>query len=517
MGIYLGLDSSTQSLKAMIADSSSGKILYSESLNFGADLPLFRCPSGFLENPDPLVRHSDPMMWLAAMDLLFSRMKQKNAPLSLVEGISGSGQQHGSVFLNSSFTDKLKNLDPSKELIPQLESTLAMKTSPIWMDSSTGEEVREISERFGSRLQSDTGSPAIERFTGPQIRKVWKKSPEIYANTSVIHLVSSFLASVLCGENSPIDFGDGAGMNLLNLKTLSWDKDIVEFTAPGLLNKLPPVKKSSSIAGKLHSYFTKYGLKEGIPVNLWSGDNPCSLIGTGASKPGTAVISLGTSDTFFAAMSRPVTDPDGCGHVFGNPADGFMSLICFKNGSLAREKVRERFALDFKTFDNIAYAIPAGNNGNLMLPYYIPEITPLVMQEGVRMSGALNFVSGDADPAAYVRAIMEAQAMSMKIHSAWLGEDFKRIRVTGGASKSRILCEIIANVFQADVEKISVPDSAALGAAMRAANACGGVAWSELEEKFTKASEIIHPDTYVASVYKNMIEQYIKFENTITK
>src|SRR5690606_41127850 len=42
-----------------------------------------------------------------------------------------------------------------------------------------------------------TGSRAIERFTGPQIRKFWKTEPALYEKTRQIHLVSSFVASVL--------------------------------------------------------------------------------------------------------------------------------------------------------------------------------------------------------------------------------------------------------------------------------------------------------------------------------
>ena len=82
------------------------------------------------------------------------------------------------------------------------------------------------------------------------------------------------------------------------------------------------------------------GCPPGIPIAPFTGDNPASLVGTGADKPGVAVISLGTSDVFFAAMDRFQVDPEGCGHVFGNPSGGCMSLACVKNGSLAREKVR---------------------------------------------------------------------------------------------------------------------------------------------------------------------------------
>jgi xylulokinase len=91
---------------------------------------------------------------------------------------------------------------------------------------------------------------------------------------------------------------------------------------------------------------------------LFTGDNPASLVGMGATAPGNIVISLGTSDTFFAAMPGPKTDPNGFGHVFGNPAGGFMSLICFRNGSLAREALRDRLGLDWSAFDRAALADP---------------------------------------------------------------------------------------------------------------------------------------------------------------
>jgi hypothetical protein len=131
------------------------------------------------------------------------------------------------------------------------------------MDSSTSAECRELDARFGARLQADTGSPAIERFTGPQIRKFAKTEPERYAQTTRIHLVSSFLCSVLIGRDAPIDSGDGAGMNLLNLRAMAWDPEIAAFTAPGLAQKLPTV--GSGTAGGLSPYFTKYGLRAGYP------------------------------------------------------------------------------------------------------------------------------------------------------------------------------------------------------------------------------------------------------------
>ena len=70
----------------------------------------------------------------------------------------------------------------------------------------------------------------IERFAGPQIRKFWEEDPDAYRGTARIHLVSSFLCSLLIGKHAPIDTGDGAGMNLLNLSAGDWDPVLLEAT-----------------------------------------------------------------------------------------------------------------------------------------------------------------------------------------------------------------------------------------------------------------------------------------------
>ena len=460
----LGIDSSTQSVKALVYDCGTKKVVTTVSVNFGKELPEFGSPDGFLPDPDSLVRHANPLMWLAALDKVLAKL-QATFDTSQIDAIGGDGQQHGSVYLNAKWPAALAALDASKTLDEQIAPCLARKTSPIWMDSSTSAECRALDEKFGSRLQRVTGSPAIERFTGPQIMKFAKCEPDAYAATTRIHLVSSFLASVLAGADAPIDTGDGAGMNLLNLETLSWDEEICAFTAPGLISKLPGVAlPGAKTPLALSAYFAKYGLRPGIPVVPFTGDNPASLVGTGADKPGVAVISLGTSDVFFAAMPRFQTDPDGCGHVFGNPSGGFMSLACVKNGSLAREKVRAMLGVDYKFFDETAFDLtPPGNNGKRAFPFFESEITPIHDATGIDA----NFDWDAAKPEEKVRAVIEGQIGNIYDRTRWIGK-FDVIRVTGGASRSRGIRDTIAAIFGARVETLDVPDSAALGGALLA-------------------------------------------------
>ena len=455
MRLTVGIDSSTQGVKAVAWDVDVQKVVFSASVNYGKDLPQYGSPDGFLPNDDVLVRQADPRMWVEGLELVLQRLQSSGCPMGDVVAIGGDAQQHATVYLES--------------LAPLVFSR---PTSPIWMDSSTSAECAALDAKFGARLQTDTGSPAIERFAGPQIMKFAKEDPEGYAKTNRIHLLSSFIASYLVGEDMPIDTGDGAGMNLLNLKTGEWDSEICEFVASGLVAKLPKPLNSGatgilpvSYLKPLKPYFAKFGLRPGIPVVPFTGDNPASLVGCFAEKPGTAVISLGTSDVFFAAMDSFHTDPDGCGHVFGNPMGGFMSLSCFKNGSLARDRVRRELGVDWTFFDETAWVGEVEKRGggeqrNRAFPFFESEITPKHDATGIEA----NFDWAAADAATKVRAIVEGQIANMYERTRWLG-DFAEIKVTGGASRSKGIRETIASVFKAKVTVLDVADSAAVGGA----------------------------------------------------
>ena len=513
--MFLGLDSSTQSLSAVVIDPAEGKIAASSSVNFGKDLPDYGAPSGFIPGGKNGEVHADPRMWLDALDLLFTRLSVE-VDLSRIQVIAGSGQQHGSVYVGEGFDEMLGNLDPSRGLSEQLGIHLSRKTSPIWMDTSTGEECAEITAATGgvAEVCARSGSIAIERFSGPQIRKFFKTDPAAYAATKRIHLVSSFIASVLAGKPLPIDFGDGAGMNLLNLAELGWDSGLLAATAPALGEKLLPPASCLAPQGTVSAYFfTKYGISRNCRVCPFTGDNPASLVGMGATSPGQAVISLGTSDTFFAAMTEPKTDPQGFGHVFGNPAGGFMSLICFRNGSLAREAVRDELGADWSAFEKEALAATVDSAGkNLTLPFYGAEITPRHDFET-----PVTRFSDEPTPARRIRSLLEGQFLNIKLHSEWMGIATERILLTGGASKNDGIAQLVADVFQAPVERLEVANSAALGAALIAA-AAGGQNLVGLQSVFCKpaAESLLPPDTSLAGKYSTALTDFRKLlEQTI--
>lgn len=514
---FLGLDSSTQSLSAIVIDYDTRRVVYETSLNFDKTLPQYGTQNGTLRSADPLEVHSPPLLWVEALDVLFQQMCANAVPLGEILAVAGSGQQHGSVYLNATAPDVLAQLDPRKPLVDQLRHIFTRPTAPIWMDSSTAAECAEIRQALGgtAAVARATGSDTFERFTGPQIRKFAKQQPDAYRQTAHIALVSSFMASLMAGTIAPIDHGDGAGMNLMDIRTRQWHQRALEATAPELRAKLPPLAPSWTVIGPVSRYFVeKYGLNRAALALVWSGDNPCSLVGLGLIRPGLLAISLGTSYTLFGAMRECHVDERGEGHVFGAPTGDYMTLICFKNGSLALEKIRNRYGLDWDGFNRHLAATPPGNNGRLILPWFEAEIVPRVNTPGVHRRNL-----DDADAPANCRAIVEAQMMAMRLHSAWMGVRPDRIRATGGGSVNAQILQVMADVMNCPVVRLEVSKSAALGAALIAAYGCfhhanKPVPWQEIVAGFTEpvpGSEL-RPRTTAAAVYDRLITEYAAFE-----
>jgi xylulokinase len=318
------------------------------------------------------------------------------------------------------------------------------------------------------------------------------------------------MASLLVGGHAPLDPGDGSGMNLMDLASSDWWPPAVAATAPDLAAKLPQLRPADSVAGTLGSYWQQ---RHGLPaasVVTWSGDNPCSLIGTGLVREGRMAVSLGTSDVSFGLMEAPRVDASGTGHVFGAPTGAFMGLTVFKNGSLARERVRNAFGMSWTEFSRALSSTPAGNQARLFLPWYEPEITPSVQNPGVHRYGL-----EERDGPGHVRGVIESQMMAIARHSRWMGVDVDTIYATGGAAANVQILQVMADVFNAQVYQLEVGNSAALGAALRARHADAArsgqpLSWEQAIDGLVEpvAASRLAPHPAAHTVYRELMKAH---------
>uniref|UniRef100_A0A8C7LLM2 Xylulose kinase n=1 Tax=Oncorhynchus kisutch TaxID=8019 RepID=A0A8C7LLM2_ONCKI len=463
---YLGFDFSTQQLKVVAVDGNLS-VVHQDNVQFDSELPEFGTQGGVHVHADSLTVTSPVLMWVKALDLILGKMKNAGFDFSRVKALSGSGQQHGSVYWRKGTNQVLRDLQPGKSLHELLKGGFAVSDSPVWMDSSTTEQCQYLETAVGGaqRVADITGSRAYERFTGNQIAKIYKAQPEKYEDTERISLVSSFAASLFLGSYAAIDYSDGSGMNLMDIFSKQWADSCLEATAPHLEERLGAPVHSSAVLGLLSPYHvTRYGFPEDCKVVAFTGDNPGSLAGMRLQE-GDIAVSLGTSDTVFLWIKEP--RPTVEGHIFCNPVDrpSYMALICYKNGSLTRERIRNKCAGgSWEVFSSVLRTTPTGNNGNIGIYFDAMEITPSAV-------GVHRFDKENTKVSGEIRALVEGQFLAKRVHAEKLGYKIipgTRVLATGGASSNKDILQVLSDVFDAPVYTIDVANSACLGCGYRA-------------------------------------------------
>ncbi|KAF7712354.1 D-xylulose kinase [Penicillium ucsense] len=507
--LYIGFDLSTQQLKG-VAVNSDLKVEYLAKFDFDADSTGFSIKKGVMTNEAEHEVFAPVALWLQAMDTVLESLRKQGMDFGRVKGISGAGQQHGSVYWNSDAEQLLQGLDAKKTLEDQLSAAFSHPYSPNWQDASTQKECDEFDAVLGGpeQLAQATGSKAHHRFTGPQILRFTRKHPQVYEKTSRISLVSSFIASLFLGHIAPFDISDVCGMNLWNIKQGGYDEKILklcsgQFDVEGLKNKLGPLyEDGGKHLGSVHSYYReRYGFSPDCTVIPATGDNPATILAL-PLRPSDAMVSLGTSTTFL--MSTPNYKPDPATHFFNHPTTAglYMFMLCYKNGGLAREHVRDAINDTFQDpslahswthFDEKALSTsPMGQTSptspmKLGLFFPRPEIVPNLRAGQWRFTydpttGALTESTASSSwntPHDEARAIIESQMLSLRLRSRGLTHSPgpglppqpRRVYLVGGGSKNKAIAKIAGEILGGveGVYKLDIGDNAcALGAAYKA-------------------------------------------------
>lgn len=295
-------------------------------------------------------------------------------------------------------------------------------------------------------------------------------------------------------------------MNLWDIEMGTWNEKLLELTAGSfgvadLRKKLGQVPKDGGGSlGSINNYFVKrFGFGAECSIAPFTGDNPATILAL-PLRPNDAIVSLGTSTTFL--MSTPMYKPDPAVHFFNHPTTAglYMFMLCYKNGGLAREHVRDAVNEDIQStsgsqtwenFDRMSLATPPLGQTWKTAPMKLglffprPEIVPNLR------AGQWRFIYDAAQhtlteagetwkrPQDDARAIVESQMLSLRLRSRNLVESPghglpaqpRRIYLVGGGSQNAAIAKIAGQVLGGveGVFKLDVGENAcALGAAYKA-------------------------------------------------
>ena len=507
--LYLGFDLSTQQLKGIVVTADL-KVVHKAKFDFDADAFGFNVTKGVMTNEVEHEVFAPVAMFLQAIDNVLDRLRTSGLNFQDVRGISSAGMQHGSVFWNANAEPLLSSLDPDKTLQQQLQGAFSYPFSPNWQDASTQKECDEFNAELGSpeALAQTTGSSAHHRFTGPQIYRFQRKHPTEYLKTTRISLVSSFLATVLLGRFAPIDISDVCGMDLWDIKDGKWNEKLLalaagSYGAEDLKSKLGDVPQDGGAhLGSISRYFIdRYGFDSDCTIIASTGDNPSTILAL-PLRQNDAMVSLGTSTTFL--MSTPEYMPDPSVHFFNSPTTAglYMFMLCYKNGGLARENVRNDVNKSLSVSNSNSWAEfdklleesePLGQKSRtssmkMGLFFPRPEIVPNLPEGEWHYTyepSTKELSESKQAPSASerVRLIVESQLLSLRLRSRELVRSPnpelppqpRRIYLVGGGSRNKAIAKVTGQVLGGSegIYKLDVGENAcALGAAYKAVWAC---------------------------------------------
>ena len=590
---YLGFDLSTQQLKCL-AINQDLKIVHSEIVEFDKDLPHYGTQKGVFINDERI--ESPVAMWLEALDLILTKYQSAKFPLDRVQAISGSCQQHGSIYWSEKASNLLKKgIEDGKanSLVEQLHPyAFTRSTAPNWQDHSTGSQCQQLETLVGGpvKMADITGSRAHLRFTGSQILKIAQEEPDIYAMTDTITLVSNFLSSVLCGKLIRLDEADCCGMNLYDIQKRDFNYDLTKYIDTEALNHNPdnnkklidkllgsPIKCGAAPQnlGTIGKYFIKkFGFKEDCNIFPFTGDNLATICSLPLQK-NDILVSLGTSTTVLLVTDQYHPSPNY--HLFIHPTtqNTYMGMICYCNGSLAREKIRDEIneedglsssSNNWEAFNQAVLDEQLDTSNELGIYFPLSEIVPNVPSVTKRI--IFNRTTGEIEHEVQqfinkkhdAKNIVESQALSCRVRISPLlnnttkeeGEnEFTNKNVTvsfdydrdvplknflnkrpnraffvGGASKNDAIVTKFAQVLGATEGnyRLDTPNSCALGG-------CFIALWSDLfhkrvisstfdeflQERFpwNELEHVCDSDTNIWNEYNNKIVPLSRLESSL--
>ncbi|WP_270395585.1 FGGY-family carbohydrate kinase [Mediterraneibacter massiliensis] len=483
MKYLVGIDVGTTGTKSLLFDES-GNIISSAYKGY----ELLSTKAGYAEQ--------DPKDWYDAV-IYTVRECARAVPKEKIRAISISAQGGTTVAVDNVGTP--------------------VRNAISWLDRRAYKEAQALCEKKDKEYYYlHTGWRLNDGYNLAQIKWMEAHEPKKFSKTDKFLSPLSYLNLRFTGK-AVTDYTNEGITNLENIHTWSWDQTVYEEL--GLTDeRLPEILPAGTVLGTLKKEAAEImGLSEETLVINGGYDQYCAALGLGAVEKGDLMLSTGTAWVLMAITDTLRFDVKSyispCRHIV---PDRYGAMASLETGGVSLDWFKNKVASDhehaenYKRLNEEIEKIGPGADGVLFYPHFAGTTCPHWSKNSRGAFLGLTLYHGRYHMA---RAVMEGVVYEMyAIIKAYeqAGIEVKTIRLAGGAAKSKVWTQMIADITQVPVIIYENADAAARGAGIIAAVGAGIYAdFTQAAEKFQTKCRKILPHVEKKEIYR---KNYIRYQ-----
>lgn len=486
MEVVIGIDTGTTATKA-IAAGRDGEVRALTSVHYPLSVP----GSGRAELDAAKLRD-------AAVEALIAVAEQTRERGDRVVAISLSAFLHA--------------------LVPMDATGAPLGPLVTWADGRAEKQSREILESGRAKiLQARTGTPVHPM--APLSKLAWwrEEDPRTLRETPRWGGVKEIVLAGLADEPFLLDLSVASGTGLYDIHERRWDPEALEI-AGVREDQLATVVPTTGKLRLRREVAVAAGLSPDTPLIIGAADGPLANLGVGATPPGVAAVSLGTSGALRTVVHKPTADKAGrlfCyalteeHWVVGGAINNAGSVIRWAGQTFAGGFDRPSAEGEDADVRDAALLVeaataPAGSDGLICLPYLLGERAPW-WRGGMR--GAYLGLRREHGRAHLVRAAVEGVCQQLALVRDTFADEgiaMTEVRATGGAVASDLWIGVLAAALDLPVAVADTPEGTALGACLLGLHALGDLPDLDEAAALIAITDHTRPDRGNADLYRRM-------------
>ena len=452
-GLILAIDQGTTNTKALLVDRSGS--------------PVFRtsAPLGITTTRDGYVEQDPAALWNSVRTVIETAGRHARATGESIEALALSNQRETAIAWTASTGKPLAN-------------------AVSWQCGRSAAICDRIAHK-ANLFRAKTGLPLAPLVSAGKWAWLIENEPavESAANASNVCFgtVDSWLIHCLTGAAvHSTDLTNASRTGLLNLKSLSWDSELLElFGIPA--EAMPALKPSAGEFGRCRTL----PIVDDVPILAVIGDSHAAMFGHGHFAPGSVKATYGTGSSLMALTPTLLSDTPSLARTIAWAAPGQTQFALEGNIPMTGSAVQ--WLGEFLNLSDPASAVAqlACSVDHADGVYFVPAMLGLGAPHwDANARGSITGLARHHTSAHLARAALDAIACQVAdVFSAMqsaAGAEFGELLADGGATRNAMLMQVQADILGCSVIRSRNEELSAIGASWLAGLQLGW--WRSLSE-----------------------------------